>query len=295
MTIFASDAPIGLWMNRALPLDTRRRMAAAAEDLGWAAVWTSGGATPGSLDEVRAILEATAVIPMGTSILNMWTETPDDVTSRFHVIDADHPGRLILGVGPSHATLVKHHGLGTYRSPYSTSEGFLEALAGQPHPVPRDRLMLSALGPRALGLARTRTAGTIPYLTVPQHTAFARETIGPHRIVAPELGVVLASDRAAGHDVARSFLAKYLALPNYTRTLLRHGMTAADLEGDGSDRLINELFGIGSAEDIAAAIAAHLSAGANHVAIQILALPDQDPVTVMTAIAEATAELPHEF
>jgi hypothetical protein len=52
--------------------------------------------------------------------------------------------------------------------------------------VPRDRLVLAALGPKVLGLARDRAAGAIPYLVPPGHTRQARAVLGPGPLLAPE-------------------------------------------------------------------------------------------------------------
>lgn len=85
--------------------------------------------------------------------------------------------------------------------------------------VPLEDRLLSALGPRMLELARTRSAGTHPYLTVPSQTAKARENLGEGMLVAPEQTVVLDTDPVSARAAARSFLSPYLRLSNYALTM----------------------------------------------------------------------------
>jgi probable F420-dependent oxidoreductase len=275
----------GVWLPRTLPIGERDAVAQAAESLGFETIWLAGGAAPGVFDEVREVLAATSTAKVGTSIANMWTESPADATAAFHAFEAEYPGRFYLGVGPSHAPLVAKNQLGTWQKPLAKSRGYLEALDEQPRPVPVDRRVLSALGPLALRLAGERTLGSIPYLVPVAHTASARETLGTGPLLAPELAVVLEPDIDAARARAREFLANYLGYPNYTGTFLRSGFGKSDLENGGSDRLVDAVFGLGSVEAIGARIDEHRAAGADHVAIQVLPIAGQSRVDVLTAIA----------
>ena len=70
----------------------------------------------------------------------------------------------------------------------------------------------------------------------------------------------------------------YLKLTNYTNNLRRYGYTDDDLSGGGSDRLIDALVLHGPTETIAAGLQAHLDAGADHVAVQVLTAAGHDPM-----------------
>ncbi|GAA3887988.1 LLM class F420-dependent oxidoreductase [Leifsonia kafniensis] len=277
--------PLGIWLSRSLPLDERDAVAQTAETLGYDTIWLAGGAASGVFDEVREVLAATTTAKVGTSIANMWAESPTDATAAFHALEADYPGRFYLGVGPSHAPLVAKNELGTWQKPLAKSRGYLLEMDAQPVPVPVDRRVLSALGPLALRLAGERTLGSIPYLVPVAHTASARQTLGAAPILAPELAVVLEPDLELARARAREFLAGYLGFPNYTGTFLRFGFDESDLESGGSDRLVDAVFGLGSVEAIGARIDEHYAAGADHVAIQVLPLTGQSRVEVLTAIA----------
>jgi hypothetical protein len=58
--------------------------------------------------------------------------------------------------------------------------------------------------------------------------------------------------------------------PNYRNGLLRQGFTEDDLDGGGSDQLIDALIGHGDADAVIRRVREHLDAGADHVAVQVL-------------------------
>ncbi|MDJ0342107.1 hypothetical protein QMK19_01810 [Streptomyces sp. H10-C2] len=62
----------------------------------------------------------------------------------------------------------------------------------------------------------------------------------------------------------------YLTLPNYTNSFLRLGFEEADFTDGGSDRLIDTVFAWGDDDRIRRRIDAFHTAGADHVALQIV-------------------------
>jgi probable F420-dependent oxidoreductase len=121
-----------------------------------------------------------------------------------------------------------------------------------------------------LDLSGERTAGTHTYFTTVDHTRFARERLGPDKLVAPEVACVVETDRMRARAVARDYAKYHLGLTNYTKNLLDFGFTDDDLVDGGSDRLIDAVIPHGSAEQIAEVVRAHLDAGADHVCLQPL-------------------------
>src|SRR5690606_21905102 len=115
-----------------------------------------------------------------------------------------YPGRFLLGVGVGHREAIDE-----YRKPIDKVNEYLDQLDAAD--VPKDDMILAALGPKALGIAAERTAGPHPYLTTPRHTAFARDVIGKGPLLLPEQKVVLDTDADRARAVARDFLARYLA------------------------------------------------------------------------------------
>ena len=267
----------GIWRGASL---TTPALAAAIERLGYGALWL-GGSPDGDLAIVDQLLSATSTLVVGTSIVNMWKDGAATVARSYAWIEANHPGRFVLGVGTGHREATQE-----YASPYDTLAAYVESLRA--NHVPPDRIVLAALGPRVLHLAADRTGGAIPYLITPEHTRLAREILGPHRLLAPEQKVVLDTDSGRARELGgRRVRNPYLGLVNYTSNLRRLGFTDADLADGGSDRLIDSLVAHGSASHVAAQLTAHLDAGADHVCIQLLTEADADPVPGYAELASA--------
>ena len=141
--------------------------------------------------------------------------------------------------------------------------------------VPAGRRVIAALGPRVLELSGQRSAGAHPYLTTPAHTARARTLLGETAFLAPEHKVVLATDAQRAREIARQTVGFYLDLSNYVNNWKRLGFTDQDVSKPGSDALIDAVVAYGTAADIAARLGEHISAGADHVAVQVLGGWDQ--------------------
>ncbi|MBS9535630.1 LLM class F420-dependent oxidoreductase [Mycobacterium sp. M1] len=236
--------------------------AAEIERLGYGAIWV-GGSPAADLAFAEPLLAATSTLSVATGIVNVWSAPAGPVAESFHRIDAAYPGRFLLGVGVGHPEATAE-----YRSPYEALVDYLDALdaAG----VPMERRVLAALGPRVLRLAAERSAGAHPYLTTPEHTAHARELLGPAALLAPEHKVVLSTDVAAARTAGRDAVGFYLRLSNYVNNWRRLGFGDDDVAAPGSDRLIDAVIAHGTPDSVAARLGEHLSAGADHVTIQVL-------------------------
>jgi probable F420-dependent oxidoreductase len=256
---------IGVWAGGAA---AGPDLARQAEELGLGAVWVGGSnPDPAALAERDAMLTATERIVVATGIASIWAWEPAELAARATEIDAAHPGRFLLGLGVSHAPLVQRLGR-QYTKPLTEMRRFLDGLdeAG----LASGMRVLAALGPKMLELARDRSVGAHPYLVTPAHTRAARDILGPERLLAPEQAVVVSREPDYARQVARDYLALYLQLPNYLNALREHGFADDDFTDGGSDRLVDAIIPWGDAEVVAARLAEHLSAGADHVAIQPL-------------------------
>lgn len=267
----------GLWRNSA---QVTPDLAAGVERLGYGAVWL-GGSPDGELKLVPELLAATSTLMIGTSIVNIWKDDAATVARSYGRIEASHPGRFVLGVGAGHPEATKE-----YTSPYEKLATYVEQLRASG--VPAEGLVLAALGPKVLRLAGDRAGGAIPYLVPPEHTRLAREILGPDRLLAPEHKAVLDPDSERGRAIGRKRVQNpYLHLVNYTSNLRRLGFTDEDIAGGGSDRLIDALVAHGRPDQVAAQLSAHLDAGADHVAIQLLTENDADLMPGYTELASA--------
>jgi probable F420-dependent oxidoreductase len=263
----------GAWFNPVYEDPVRVRFVAEAEALGFTTAWLGmGRRSIADLKLIEQALDATTTIVVATAIVNVWTNDATSVGASYQRIADKHPNRFLLGVGIGHP-----ESIAVYRSPMDTLASYLDVLDGCG--VPRERRVLASLGPRALRLAAERAAGTHPYLVVPGFTQHAREILGPDALLAPEHKVVVSTDADRARAIGRAFVEKpYLKLSNYVNNLLRHGFTADDVRGGGSDRLIDALVLHGDTEQISAGLSAHLDAGANHVSVQVLVAPGEDPM-----------------
>jgi probable F420-dependent oxidoreductase len=240
------------------------------EALGYSALWIPdvGGDLTGSLAN---LLGATSTVTIATGILNVWMHTPADAAAAHARLTAEHGPRYLCGIGISHRPFIDMvNAPGTYTKPVETMANYLDGLDAAPTPIAVNDRLIAALGPKMLELARARTAGTHPYLVTPELTAQARAGIGPDRLVASEVGVVLETDPTKAREIARIHLQTYLSLPNYANNWKRNGFTDDDIANGGSDRLVDALIGWGDEAAIAARVQQHRDAGADHVCVQVL-------------------------
>jgi len=263
---------IGIWRHAT---GLTPELAGEIEVLGYGAIWI-GSSPDGDLRLAEQLLDATDHIAVATGVVNVWKDDAATVGASYHRIAARHPGRFLLGLGIGHPEATQE-----YRQPYATLVSYLDELDDLG--VPAEARVLAALGPKVLALAAQRTAGAHPYLVTPDHTREARQVLGAGPLLAPEQKVVLETDPERARAIGRPRVEKpYLGLSNYLASLRRLGWTDADLANGGSDRLIDALVLHGDAEAIGRGIAAHLDAGADHVAIQVLG---SDPRPALRALA----------
>jgi len=263
---------VGIWRH---PSGLTPEVVADVEALGYGTIWV-GGSPPGDLAFVEHLLDTTRHIAVATGIVNVWKDDAATVGASYHRVTARHPGRFLLGLGIGHPEATDE-----YRQPYAALVGYLDRLDDLKVPV--EGRVLAALGPRVLRLAAERAAGAHPYLVTPEHTRQARQILGDGPLLAPEQKLVLEADPERARAIGRPRVQNpYLGLTNYLSSLRRLGWTDADLSGGGSDALIDALAVHGDAAAIARGVTAHLDAGADHVATQVL---NPDPLPALRALA----------
>jgi probable F420-dependent oxidoreductase len=253
----------GAWTSyRRIGKDDAGEAARAVEAAGLGTLWMGGSPR---LEEMRPLLEGSEKLVVGTSIVNIWAYDPADLVREFAALEADFPGRTCVGIGVGHPEATSD-----YKRPLTNLEAFLDGIDAADEPIPVDRRIIAALGPKMLAMSARRSLGTIPYFTSVDHTRFSREAVGPDALVIPEIACVIDEDVERARATARDYAKLYLGLSNYTNALLEHGFDQADIEDGGSDRLIDHVIPHGTAADIAAVARAHVEAGADHVALQTI-------------------------
>ncbi|MGA2836718.1 MAG: TIGR03620 family F420-dependent LLM class oxidoreductase [Acidimicrobiales bacterium] len=265
----------GLWTGALEALPGPRALDAAAEldELGYGSLWFGEAYGREALTTALALLGATKRMVVGTGIANIYARGAMATNAASRLIEALAPGRFVLGLGVSHKPLVERDRNETYLPPVEAMAEYLDRLDSAPYlgsDGDRPPVVLAALGPRMLGLARDRTAGAHPYLVTPAHTASARATLGADRLLVVEQAVVLNQERGEGLRRAHDHLTIYTGLPNYRNSWLRQGFAEDDLVKGGTDRLADALVVQGDEAAVVARVDEHLGAGADHVLLQVL-------------------------
>jgi probable F420-dependent oxidoreductase len=268
---------IGVWLGpiASAPAAQERAAVARIEELGYGAAWFGESlANREAMSHAAILLGASERLFVASGIANIWARDATAAINGANTLNEAFDERFVLGLGVSHAPAVQARGH-DYSKPLTAMRTYLDAIErstyavpGPEHPSP---IVLAALRPKMLELARDRTAGAHPYFVPPSHTSRAREILGPRPLLAPEQVVVLETDAARAREIGRRHMAVYLKLPNYVNNLRTLGYDDADFADGGSDRLVDAIVAWGGEEAIAARVREHLDAGADHVAIQAYA------------------------
>jgi len=274
---------IGVWTFAfdAAPTALGREMAAELEELGFGAIWIPEAVGRDPLVAATVLLDATDRIVVSTGVASIYARAAMTMTAGWKSISEAFPGRFLLGLGVSHQIAVEGMRSQTYGPPLATMRAYLgamdDALYFAAPPTVEPQRCLAALGPRMLALAGERTRGAHSYYVPPEHTAFARDVLGPGPLLAPEQKVILESDPTTAREIARANIAGYLSLPNYANNLRRLGFADDDI-AQCSDRVVDAIVAWGDEDAVRTRVQAHLDAGADHVCVQVL--PSDDPARI---------------
>lgn len=245
-----------------------REMAQRIESLGYSALWIPEALGRHAFVNSANLLTATDELVIATGIAGIHNHQPWSAKMAATELDELSDGRFVLGLGVSHAPMVTLRGA-DYSRPLTAMRQYLDVIDEAVTMTPGEMapIVLAALGPKMLELSATRTAGAHPYWTTPEHTAEAREIVGPDAWLCVEQKCVLTTDREVAHARANEQLDIYISLPNYRNNWLRLGFT--DEEIDGRDpRFLDAVVAWGDEDAIASRLQEHVDAGASHVCIQ---------------------------
>ncbi len=266
---------IGIWSGAfgLMPAEDLRRVMPEIDELGYPTCWFPESFGREAFTASSLVLASSPTAKVATGIAAMWARDATATMNAARTLAEAYPERFVLGIGVSHRRFSETRGWG-YDKPYTAMVEFLDELEDidywGPKPAAEPPLLLAALGPRMLRLAAERAWAAHPYFVPPEHTALAREIIGPSCVLAPEQAVVLNTDKTEARAIARDFAQVYLASPNYRRNLVRLGWDEEELDNGGSDAVIDAIIVSGDEEAIRRRIAEHFDAGADHVGVQVL-------------------------
>jgi probable F420-dependent oxidoreductase len=247
--------------------------AVAVEAMGYPTIWLTGGPLT-DLGQIAEVVRATQQARIASGIISVDRFSAEDVAALYADLDASHPGRFVVGLGGAHGA-----------DPLATLAHYLDRLDAQPSSVPQTARVMAALGPRMLDLARERAAGAFPVLVTPEYTARARARLGGDTTLAVEQLVALETNAGRARELARERLGFLASLPAYQASFRRMGFTDDEITSL-ADRLVDGVVAWGDVETVAARIRSQQHAGADHVAIGVIATSDAQPVDQWRELAK---------
>jgi len=267
-----SLGPVGAYLPvpfaSAPPVDLQRAAAARMERAGYRTAWTNetvGGKDP--LVQLALLLGATEQLTFGTGIANIWARAPQTAHGAAALLAEAYPGRIVLGLGVGYPQQAEAVGR-TFGSPLAAMRDYLTRMAAPtmtPAPDASYPRIIAANGPKMIALASELTDGVLPAGLPAAFTAQVRATLGPDKLLVVGLSVVAdTTDRDAALAAARSVAAASLGRPWFAATVAALGFTNEQITAPGDD-LVSAMVAHGDPDSIAASVAAHLTAGADHV------------------------------
>ena len=268
----------------------------AAEQAGVEVAWmTSGGVAPDPLAVFAAAAGRTTSIRFGTCIIPTFPRHPLALVQSAVAVDSLAPGRLRLGVGPSHKVSVEPMFGIPFERPLEHLREYLQILQAILRTGKVDfqgrRLTARAqlAGPTGVTVLASalRTNGfrvcgeladgaiswvcPLPYLKEVAIPAILEGAERAGRTPPPLIAhvpVVVSEDVAAVREAARKQIGFYPRVPFYSQMFQDAGFPEAK-DGELSDRMIDTLVGAGSASEVKARLRELPTYGAG----ELLAMP----------------------
>jgi F420-dependent oxidoreductase-like protein len=272
----------------AAPAPTLLDAIVEAEAAGVSQLWmTQNPISNDTLTIFAAALGRTSRISLGTSIVPTYPRHPLALAQQAATAAALGPGRLRLGVGPSHRPTIEH----TYGLPMDAPlehvkeyvavlraalwEGQVEhqgrffTARAKFNSAPRLPLLVSALGEQAFRLAGEISDGAISWncppaylrgVALPALRAGAQAAGRPTPPLVAHLWVALSTDTAAVVAAAKQALAGYVKMPFYANMLAAAGHPV-QVDGGVGDALVESIVVMGDHVGVAARLHELLDSG----------------------------------
>ena len=269
-------------VRRGAPLTSIVDDIVAMEERGFASYWMPQAGTFDVLTMIGVAGQHTSKIELGTAIVPSYPRHPNALAEQAATANALAGGRLVLGVGPSHAPVIERLGL-AYIKPAQHMREYVSVLrsltetgrvdfAGEMYhiqtgffcpdatPFP---IVISALAPMMLKVAGEVADGTVTWMvgpkTVSEHTAprinrAARDAGNDDPRVIVGVPVCCHDDKSEAIARSIQIFQAYSQLPNYRRQLDSEGLDQA-----------GEIAVVGNENEIEAGFQAFFDAGATEV------------------------------
>lgn len=259
-----------------------------AEAAGVSQLWmTQNPISNDTLTIFAAALGRTSSIRLGTSIVPTYPRHPLALAQQAATVAALGPGRLRLGVGPSHRPTIEHaYGL-PMDAPLEHLREYIAVLRAalwegqvehqgrfftaraRPNSAPRLPLLVSALGEQAFRLAGEVSDGAISWncppaylrdVALPALRAGAQAAGRPTPPLVAHMHVALSTDTAAVVAAAKKALAGYAKMPFYANMFAAAGYPV-QADGGVSDALVDSIVIMGDRATVAARLHELLESG----------------------------------
>jgi len=260
----------------------QRTAVSRLEAAGYRAAWTNEVIGKDALAQLAVLLAATDRLAFGTCVANVWARPPQTLRGAAEYLAQAFPDRFVLGLGVGYPQQAESVGR-AFGSPLATLRDYVTGMDGETT-YPR---ILGANGPKMLGLAAEIADGALPAGQPPEHTAQARQLLGPDKLLVVGQSVVIDDDRDRARVTARQVVANWSGSAAFRAGLARFGYGDAE-----SDRVVDALVAHGGPDTIAAKVRAHLAAGADHVTLLLpIGTEFASGIDQLTSVAPALAGL----
>jgi len=282
---------------------------AAGIRVAWTTIGGVGGADP--LTVSAAALTATKNIEIGTAIIPTWPRHPIIIAQQALALEQLAPGRLRLGIGPSHEPMMAGNYGVNWEKPLTNLKEYLQIIRmlletgevnfqGQtvsaiakikdPYPV---TLMASALRQRSFEACGELTDGAISWMCPKQFLidhALPALQIGAERANRPipplvaHVPMLVTDDRKKVYTLAKQ-LQRYTTIPFYRAMFEKAGYT--DIDEQYPKTLIDDLVVSGSESEVAEHLVNYINAGCG----EVIAAPIIDPDSPAESFEKAVAAI----
>ncbi len=257
------------------------------ESLGWKSFWMPELLGREALTHAGFLLSCTERMHVINAIAQIWSRGAKWTYGASRLLADAYPNRHVLGLGFGDAR--------PGAKPMAAMVDYLEELeeldaleSPNPEPATPVRRILAAYGPKMFELARDRSSGGLSYHVNHAHTAQAREILGAEPFLGVEHPVLFETDADQARAKAREHLHPYLNQKFNVAKFRRLGYTEEEIGNGGSDRIVDDLVFWGDPDTIVEKLHAHVDAGADHVAVQVVGIePGQTSMPYWRILGDA--------
>lgn len=274
-----------------------------AEEAGVRQIWmTQGAGHTDTLTLFAAAALQTTHVRFGTAIVPTYPRHPLVIAAQALTLSELAPGRLRLGVGPSHRPIIeKAYGL-PMPAPLAHLQEYVAVVrdalwegtvdfhgtyfnvVASPQRPTQIPLLISALGPKAFQVAGEISDGAIswlcptPYLlqqALPALQTGAKARQRPAPPLVAHVQVAMSSNQQAVLSIGTKRVANYIRLPFYTNMFAQAGFPVS-ADGSGVAELVQELVIAGDPQSVEKRLAALLASGLDELLITLVPIEDEE-------------------